>query len=450
MTPTAVDSPTPTPPLFAAALAQVFAGLARADSEAELLAACGPVFRMFAADRVELLDEAAAGLARWVPEVSAPLEPAPSLGLPELAWRQGPVFIPDVAGDPRCDPATRTALVAAGVAATAIVPLRCDAADALVGAVRLDFAAARELGADERDILELIARGLASFLTARRLVVRQRDGLRALERERTTLHTILDHLPVGVFLAEAGTGKVLLVNHVGVEMLGRGVDPRARQENYSEVYQCMRIGTDEPLPAGELPLVQTLATGEHRQGGMDILHADGKRVTIEVAAAPIRDQGGEMFAAVVTFSDVSERNRLEAERTSYRDELIQAQAQALAERSTPLIPLGDGVVAMPIIGAIDRDRADQVVETLLAGCAARQARVAILDVTGVPHADTAVARALLRAAAAVRLLGVEPILTGIRPEVARALVALDVDLKGLVTLSTLQDGIFHAARGRRS
>ena len=74
----------------------------------------------------------------------------------------------------------------------------------------------------------------------------------------------------------------------------------------------------------------------------------------------------------------------------------------------------------------------------------------ILDVTGVPHADTAVARALLRAAAAVRLLGVEPILTGIRPEVARALVALDVDLKGLVTLSTLQDGIFHAARGRRS
>lgn len=72
----------------------------------------------------------------------------------------------------------------------------------------------------------------------------------------------------------------------------------------------------------------------------------------------------------------------------------------------------------------------------------------ILDVTGVPHADTTVAAALIRAAAAVRLLGVEPVLTGIRPEVARTLVGLDIDLKGLVTLSTLQDGILYATRKR--
>ncbi|MDC0667131.1 STAS domain-containing protein [Nannocystis radixulma] len=450
MAPTVVDRPTPTSPRFETVLAQVFAGLARADSEAELLAACGPFFHLVAPHRVELLDEAAAGLARWAPEVGEPRESVAALELPDLAWQQGPVFIADVAGDPRCDEAMRAALTAAGVAATAIVPLRCDAVDATLGAVRLDFAAARELGADERDTLEVIARGLAAFLAARRLVLRQRDGLRVLERERSALHAVLDHLPVGVFLAEAGTGKVLLVNHIGIEMLGRGVDPRARQDTYTELYQCMRIGTDEPMPTGDLPLVQALTTGEHRQGGMDILHPDGKRVTIEVAAAPIRDVDGNMFAAVATFSDVTERNRIDAERTAYRDELIETQARALAERSTPLVPLGDGVVAMPIVGSIDRERAHQVVETLLAGCAARQARVAILDVTGVPHADTAIASALLKAAAAVRLLGVEPILTGIRPEVARALVALDVDLKGLVTLSTLQEGILHAARGRRS
>nr|WP_276603564.1 STAS domain-containing protein [Nannocystis pusilla] len=101
---------------------------------------------------------------------------------------------------------------------------------------------------------------------------------------------------------------------------------------------------------------------------------------------------------------------------------------------------------MPIVGTLDGARADQVIEVLLAGCAARKARHAILDVTGVPHADTAVAAALLRAAAAVRLLGVEPILTGIRPEVARTLVGLDVDLRGVVTLPTLQEGIAHATR----
>nr|WP_276603563.1 STAS domain-containing protein [Nannocystis pusilla] len=279
--------------------------------------------------------------------------------------------------------------------------------------------------------------------------MRQREALRALERERSTLNTILDHLPVGVFLAEAGTGKVLLVNNLGAEMLGRGVDPNAHQDNYQDVYQCMRVGLDEAMPAEELPLVQTLTTGQPRQGAMDIVRPTGDRVTIEVNSAPIHDGDGSMFAAVVAFTDVTERNRLEAERTSYRDELIRAQAQALAERSTPLVPLGDGVVAMPIVGTLDRERADQIVQTLLDGCAARKARVAILDVTGVPHADTAVAAALLRAAAAVRLLGVEPILTGIRPDVARALVGLDVDLKGLVTLSTLQDGILHAARGRR-
>ncbi|PCC67707.1 Anti-anti-sigma regulatory factor (antagonist of anti-sigma factor) [Nannocystis exedens] len=447
MAPSSVDSVSPTSPVLEAALAQVFTGLTRAGSELELLTACGPLFRALAPSGVELLDDGGGRLARWAPEGRAPLDAGPALDAQELRWRQGPVYVADVATDPRCD-AARGALQAAGVAATAIVPLRCDVLD-VVGAVRLDFAEPRQFGADERDALVVIANGLATFLVARRHLLRQREALRALERERTTLHTILDHLPVGVFLAEAGTGKVLLVNHRGVEMLGRGVDPNARTDNYQEVYQCMRVGSDEVMPAEDLPLVQTLTSGEPSQGAMDILRPGGDRISIEVSAAPLRDGDGAMFAAVVAFSDVTERNRVEAERTAYRDELIRAQAQALAERSTPLVPLGDGVVAMPIVGTLDRERADQIVEVLLAGCAARKARVAILDVTGVPHADTAVAGALLRAAAAVRLLGVEPILTGIRPDVARALVALHVDLKGLVTLSTLQDGIFHATGQRR-
>ncbi|MCY1069782.1 PAS domain-containing protein [Nannocystis sp. RBIL2] len=447
MAPSSFDRVSTATPALDAALAQVFTGLTRAGSEAELLTACGPIFHALASRGVELLDDGGGRLARWAPEGPAPLEPRAAIDTQELRWRQGPVFVADVATDPRCG-ATRVALQAAGVAATAILPLHCDALD-VVGAVRLDFAEPRELVADERDILGVLAHGLAAFLVARRHLLRQREALRALERERSTLNTILDHLPVGVFLAEAGTGKVLLVNNLGAEMLGRGVDPNAHQDNYQDVYQCMRVGLDEVMPAEDLPLVQTLTTGQPRQGAMDIVRPSGDRITIEVNAAPIHDGDGSMFAAVVAFSDVTERNRLETERATYRDELIRAQAQALAERSTPLVPLGDGVVAMPIVGTLDRERADQIVQTLLDGCAARKARVAILDVTGVPHADTAVAAALLRAAAAVRLLGVEPILTGIRPDVARALVGLDVDLKGLVTLSTLQDGILHAARGRR-
>ncbi|WAS97411.1 STAS domain-containing protein [Nannocystis punicea] len=447
MAPSTFDRLSPTSASLETALAHVFTGLTRAANETELLAACGPFFAAVGTRGVELLDDGGGRLARWAPEGSVPLDAGPLPDTQDLRWRQGPVFVADVATDPRFS-AARTALQAAGVAATAIAPLRSDALD-VIGALRLDFAQPRELDAGDRDGLEVLARGLATFLVAHRHLVRQREALRALERERSTLHTILDHLPVGVFLAEAGTGKVLLVNNLGAQMLGRGVDPKARADNYQDVYQCMRVGKDEIMPAEDLPLVQTLTTGQPAQGGMDIVRPGGDRITIEVNAAPIHDGEGAMFAAVVAFSDVTERNRLETERSAYRDELIRAQAQALAERSTPLVPLGDGVVAMPIVGTLDRERADQIVQTLLDGCAARKARVAILDVTGVPHADTAVAGALLRAAAAVRLLGVEPILTGIRPEVARALVGLDVDLKGLVTLSTLQDGIFHAARDRR-
>jgi rsbT co-antagonist protein RsbR len=184
---------------------------------------------------------------------------------------------------------------------------------------------------------------------------------------------------------------------------------------------------------------------------VDVLRPhDHVRLTLELSAVPVRDEEGSMFAAVVVYVDVTERNRVEAERARIREELIRSQAQALAERSTPLLPLSDSVVAMAIVGTLDSGRADQILETLLTGCAARRARFAILDITGVPHADAAIAGTLLRAAAAVRLLGVEPVLTGIRPDVANALVSLDLDLRGLVTLSTLQDGIAYAigrARG---
>jgi rsbT co-antagonist protein RsbR len=101
-----------------------------------------------------------------------------------------------------------------------------------------------------------------------------------------------------------------------------------------------------------------------------------------------------------------------------------------------------------LIGAIDSDRARQVLEALLSGIERSQARVAILDITGVPLVDTQVAKSLIVAAQAVRLLGARIVLTGIRPEVAQTLVGLGVDLGDIVTHSTLQSGISYATNGR--
>jgi anti-anti-sigma factor len=99
---------------------------------------------------------------------------------------------------------------------------------------------------------------------------------------------------------------------------------------------------------------------------------------------------------------------------------------------------------MPLIGEMDAARLRRVQEALIEGVAARRARVAILDMTGVPSLDTQGTDEILRIARAARLLGSRVILTGIRPEVAQALVSLGHDLSGVVTRHSLQSGIAYA------
>jgi PAS domain S-box-containing protein len=147
---------------------------------------------------------------------------------------------------------------------------------------------------------------------------------------------------------------------------------------------------------------------------------------------------------LVTFLDIDQRKHLEAERSQMQEEIIQAQATALRELSTPLIPISDHVVAMPLIGHIDTSRAQQVMGSLLTGVAQHHARTVILDITGVPLVDSQVALALMQAAQAVQLLGAQVILTGIRPDVAQSLVGLDIRFDQIITLGSLQAGIAYA------
>jgi rsbT co-antagonist protein RsbR len=176
--------------------------------------------------------------------------------------------------------------------------------------------------------------------------------------------------------------------------------------------------------------------------------ADGTRSWLRTSKAPLSDSAGAIVGILVMYEDITGRKREEDERAQLKDDLIRAQAAALAELSTPLIPISDDTVVMPLIGTIDTRRAQQVIESLLVGIVETHTQVAILDITGVPVVDTQVANALVRAAQAVKLLGARVVLTGIRPEVAQTLVGLGVDLSGIVTRSTLQSGIaFALGRG---
>jgi rsbT co-antagonist protein RsbR len=155
-------------------------------------------------------------------------------------------------------------------------------------------------------------------------------------------------------------------------------------------------------------------------------------------------QTQEPIAIACVTRDISEQKRAEAERTALQEQVIAAQRAAIRELSTPLMPLADGVIAMPLVGTIDSGRAQQIIETLLEGVSQHQAQSVILDITGVQMVDTQIANALMQAAQAVRLLGADVILTGIRPDVAQTLVHLGTDLGHMVTRSNLQSGIAYA------
>jgi rsbT co-antagonist protein RsbR len=118
----------------------------------------------------------------------------------------------------------------------------------------------------------------------------------------------------------------------------------------------------------------------------------------------------------------------------------------IQELSTPIMPVHEHVLVLPLVGEIDEERAQRITERLLGAVSERRARIVIIDVTGVPEFDAAIADSLLRAARAVQLLGARAVLVGIRPEVAVALTRRDVDLQGLVVLADLQSGIAHALR----
>ena len=161
---------------------------------------------------------------------------------------------------------------------------------------------------------------------------------------------------------------------------------------------------------------------------------------------PLFDARGEPYAVCGIASDITDLRESEEERGRLQTQVIEAQREALRELSTPLLPIASGVILMPLVGAIDEGRAALVLETLLDGVAAHRAEIAILDITGVRTVDVSVAFGLVQAAQAARLLGAEVILTGVSPQAARTLVELATDMRGIKTLSSLEQGVELAMR----
>jgi anti-anti-sigma factor len=262
----------------------------------------------------------------------------------------------------------------------------------------------------------------------------------SLAAERTTLRTIIDSLPDVMYIKDRES-RFVVANQALAQLLGVA-SPDAL------------IGkTDFELFPRELAAAYAADDQAIMESGIALhnkeeptLQADGTSRWIVTTKVPLQDQQGRTIGMVGRGQDITERRRADAERQRLQEELIQAQAAALQELSTPLIPISDTVLVMPLIGRIDARRANQILETLLTGIQAQQADLAIIDITGVNLVDTHVAQVLLQAARAVKLLGAQVVLTGLSPEVAQTLVSLDVDLGDIVTRGTLQSGIAYGLR----
>jgi rsbT co-antagonist protein RsbR len=125
--------------------------------------------------------------------------------------------------------------------------------------------------------------------------------------------------------------------------------------------------------------------------------------------------------------------------TKTRESVILRQQQELLELSTPVVELWTGILALPLIGTLDSSRTQVVMQNLLEAIVAREADLAIIDITGVPTVDTLVAQHLLKTVAAARLMGADCIISGIRPQIAQTIIHLGVDLGAVITKATLAD-----------
>ncbi|HEX4408785.1 MAG TPA: STAS domain-containing protein [Xanthobacteraceae bacterium] len=121
-----------------------------------------------------------------------------------------------------------------------------------------------------------------------------------------------------------------------------------------------------------------------------------------------------------------------------REEVILRQTREISELSTPVVKLWEGVLALPIIGTLDSERTQVIMENLLQHIVDEEAEIAIIDITGVPTVDTLTAQHLLKTVSAARLMGADCIISGIRPQIAQTIVHLGVDLN-VVSKATLAD-----------
>ncbi|MFP4438387.1 MAG: PAS domain-containing protein [Chloroflexaceae bacterium] len=252
------------------------------------------------------------------------------------------------------------------------------------------------------------------------------------EEHARLLQSLLDNSPMVIYVKDEH-GRYILFNRQVEQALNQSREEIVGKTDYDlfppELAKNIQAHDARVLAEGQAIDIEDVI----RQGGEQRIYHNIK--------FPLHDAQGRVYAVGAFAFDITAQKQAEIERASLQQQVIDAQRDALRELSTPLLPIMPGVLIMPLVGTMDSQRAQMVMEFLLNGVAQHQANLAIIDITGVQVVDTQVAQALIQVAQAVRLLGAQVVLTGIQPQIAQTLVHLGANLEGIRTYGTLQSGI---------
>lgn len=239
---------------------------------------------------------------------------------------------------------------------------------------------------------------------------------------------LADRAPDGISIVGLD-GQVTYANPAFEEMLGQG--PLVG----TNVSRLLATAEEARTIDAELR-----SEGNYR-GDLVLVRGDRSTIATQGVLFVMTNEDGSPASFGSIMRDRTEEQLAEEERLLLREKLIQAQQKLIEELETPILPVAPGVLVMPLVGRVDTARAERLLGSLLEGTTAHGARVVILDITGVPVVDADVAEGLVRAARAVRLLGAETLLTGVKPLVAQQLVAHADEVSVLRPCSTLERAV---------
>lgn len=205
-----------------------------------------------------------------------------------------------------------------------------------------------------------------------------------------------------------------------------------------QIYSDLIIKADLPRVFEEVQRYSAAGVNWFVHEPYRLLRADGQTIWVSDYSVVRRDSTGAITHYFGYLFDITERIE-ELNRLEYNEQIIR-------QLKTPVLRVWDGILAMPVLGAVDEERAAQMTETLLTEVSSGAIRVAVLDLTGLNDVDGATMEYLVRMVRAVQLLGCKCAVSGISPAVARVIVGLGIDITTLSTFATLQSALEYALK----